>query len=100
MHSGLTIPQEEIAALCRRHHIRRLSLFGSALRGTMTDASDVDLLVEFEPGHTPGVRFMTIQAELTTLLGRQVDLNTAGFLSEYFRDEVIATARALHAARE
>lgn len=92
------IPPDQLAALCRRHHIRRLALFGSALRGSMTDASDIDLLVEFEPGHTPGLRFMTIERELSELFGRGVDLNTPAFLSRYFRDEVVAKARVLYAA--
>ena len=89
-----------LAAVCRRHHIRRLSLFGSTLKGTDRPDSDVDLLVEFEPGSTPGlIRLAGIAMELSELLGgRQVDLRTAGDLSRYFRDEVMRTAEVQYAA--
>jgi uncharacterized protein len=88
-----------LAALCRRYDIRRLSLFGSTLRGTDRPDSDVDLLVEFEPGRKPGLLGMAkIQAELTALAGgRPVDLRTAQDLSRYFRDEVVRTAEAQYA---
>jgi predicted nucleotidyltransferase len=88
----IDLPQAEIEAFCRKHHIRRLVLFGSVLRDDFTDDSDVDVLVEFEPGHVPGLAFFRMQRELSALLGRQVDLNTAGFLSPNFRDEVLAEA--------
>jgi len=84
--------QAEIAAFCRKHHIRKLSLFGSVLRDDFTSESDIDVLVEFAPGHTPGLAFFAMQEELSELLGRQVDLNTYGWLSDYFRDEVEAEA--------
>ena len=89
----------ELAALCRRYHIGRLSLFGSTLQGTDRPDSDLDLLVEFEPGHKPGLlRLAQIQAELTTLAGgRTVDLRTAQDLSRYFRDEVVRTAEVQYA---
>lgn len=86
------LPQKEIASFCRRHHIRRLSLFGSALDGELTSDSDIDLLVEFDPGHVPGLAFFAMERELTALLGRKVDLHTPAFLSPYFRDEVLARA--------
>lgn len=81
-----------IADFCRRHHIRRLALFGSALRDDFGPGSDLDILVEFEPGHAPGWEFFAMQEELTEALGRRVDLNTPGFLSHFFRDEILAEA--------
>ena len=89
-----------LASVCRRHHIRQLSLFGSTLKGTDRPNSDIDLLVEFEPGSTPGlIRLAGIATELSELLGgRQVDLRTAGDLSRYFRDEVVRTAEIQYAA--
>lgn len=92
--SQMPIPKEQIADFCRHHHIRKLSLFGSVLRDDFRPDSDVDVLVEFEPEHTPGLlRFAGIELELSELLGgRKVDLNTPKFLSPYFRDEVLAEA--------
>jgi predicted nucleotidyltransferase len=92
MPSRIPIPGEQIAEFCRRHHIRRLSLFGSVLRGDFRPESDVDVLVEFEPGHVPGFEFIAIQDELTDLLGRRVDLNTPACLSRYFRERVLSQA--------
>ena len=91
---------EALAALCRRHHMRRLSLFGSVLKGVDRPDSDVDLLVEFEPGKEPGlIGLAGIEAELSVLLdGRPVDLRTPGDLSRYFRDEVMRTAQTQYAA--
>jgi predicted nucleotidyltransferase len=85
---------DALAALCRRHHIRRLALFGSVLKKTDRPESDVDLLVEFEPNATPSLFDMAdIELELSTLLGgRRVDVRTAGDLSRYFRDEVVREA--------
>lgn len=77
----LAIDQAALAALCRRHGIRRLALFGSVLRRDARPDSDVDILVGFEPGRAPGLRFIAIEDELSNLLGRKVDLNTPGFLS-------------------
>ena len=85
---ALDIPQEEIAAFCRRHHIRRLALFGSVLRGDLGPDSDIDVLVEFDPNHIPGLAFFAMQRELSQILGRDVDLNTPQFLSPYFRQQV------------
>ncbi len=87
-----------IAEFCRRNHIRHLALFGSALRDDFGPDSDVDVLVEFEPGHTPGLEFFSMQDELSGILGRPVDLNTPGFLSPYFRDKVVQEAEALYVA--
>jgi len=88
----IEIPKEKIADFCRRNHIRKLSLFGSVLRDDFTPASDVDVLVEFEPGKTPGLSFFTMGDELEAMFGRKVDFNTAGFLSRYFRDQVLKEA--------
>lgn len=85
---------DALAALCRRYQIRRLSLFGSTLRGTQRPDSDVDLLVEFEPSATPGLMTMAqIEIDLSGLLGgRKVDLRTASDLSRHFRDKVVHAA--------
>ena len=89
-----------LATLCRRHRIRRISLFGSVQKGTARPDSDVDLLVEFEPDAKPGLLGLAaIEMELSDLLGgRRVDLRTAEELSRYFRDEVVRTARVQYAA--
>ena len=92
----ITVPKEQIAEFCRRHHIRKLSLFGSVLRDDFRPASDVDVLVEFAPGKTPGLAFFAMQDELAELLGRKVDLNTSLCLSRYFRDEILAEAEAVY----
>ena len=76
MSARIYIPKDEIAAFCRRNHIRRMALFGSVLRDDFTPESDVDVLVDFEPDRTPGLEFITIQDELSEILGRQVDLYT------------------------
>jgi hypothetical protein len=92
--------KQALAGLCRRHGIRRLSLFGSVLRGADRPESDIDLLVEFEPKKVPGLLGMAaIEAELSSLLdGRRVDLRTPQELSRYFRDEVVRTAEVQFAA--
>ena len=92
------IDRKRVAELCARHHIRRLSLFGSVLRQDFNAESDVDVLVEFAPGHTPGFAFFAIQDELSELIGRAVDLHTLGFLSHYVRERVRADAQVLYAA--
>ncbi|MCC7059001.1 MAG: nucleotidyltransferase family protein [Burkholderiaceae bacterium] len=99
MHPSLNIDEAVLARFCEKHHIRRLSLFGSQLKGTARPDSDIDLLVEFEPAHTPTLFTMAgMEIELTELLGRKVDLRTAGDLSRYFRDEVVRMARVQYAA--
>ena len=95
---GIEVPRDKIATLCRRHRIRRLSLFGSVLRDDFRPDSDVDILVEFEPGATPGLAFFTMQDELTEIVGRKVDLHTTASLSKYFRDEVLAEAEVQYDA--
>ena len=94
----IEIPKDRIAEFCRNNHIRRLALFGSVLRDDFGPDRDVDVLVEFEPGQTPGLRFFGMEIELSEILGRKVDLNTPGFLSDYFRDEVLAEAEVQYDA--
>jgi hypothetical protein len=92
MTRNITLPKDEIAEFCRRHHIRRLSLFGSVLGEDFGPESDLDVLVEFAPGQTPGFAFFAMEEELSKIVGRKVDLNTPGFLSRYIRDEVMGEA--------
>ena len=89
---------ELIPPLCRRFGVRRLAIFGSALRDDFGPGSDLDLLVEFESGARTGLRMFELEAELTDLLGRKVDLNTAGFLGPEFRERVRQEARNLYVA--
>ena len=94
------IPRETLVDFCRRNHIRKLSLFGSVLRDDFRDDSDIDVLVEFEPGHVPGLRFIRLQDELSTIFGgRPVDLVTPKFLNRRIRDEVLQTAQVQYAER-
>ena len=98
MTAQIDIDHERITEFCRRHHIRRLALFGSVLRDDFRPQSDVDVLVEFEPGHVPGLAFFRMARELSDMLGRKVDLNTPGWLSTHFRDEVTREAEVVYAA--
>jgi hypothetical protein len=98
MSSRIAIARDQVALFCRRHHIRRLALFGSVLRDDFRPDSDVDVLVEFREGHTPGLDFFGMEIELSELLGHKVDLQTPGFLSPYFRDRVLAEAEVLYDA--
>jgi predicted nucleotidyltransferase len=93
---ALALPFDQVADFCRRHHIRRLAFFGSVLREDFQPDSDVDVLVEFAPGHTPGLAFFAMQTELSHILGRQVDLNTPHFISPYFREQVQAEAEVIY----
>lgn len=96
---GIDFPPDRIADFCRRNHIRRLSLFGSMLRGDFGPHSDIDVLVEFEPQARVGlITLAGIEIELSKLLGRKVDLNTPGFLSRYYRERVLAEAQVLYDA--
>ena len=90
----IAIPKEEIKQFCQRHYIRQLSLFGLVLRDDFTRESDIDFLVEFQPGKTPGYfKIVSMEMELSELLeGRKIDLRTLNELSVYFRDRVIAEA--------
>ena len=100
MQNRLSLPATTLAAFCERHNIRSLSLFGSTLKGNSTDASDIDLLVEFEPHCTPGLLGIAgMESQLSELLGgRAVDLRTAQDLSHYFRNEVIQSAELQYAS--
>lgn len=96
---NIDIPKEKIVEFCKRHHIRRLALFGSALREDFTPGSDVDVLVEFEPGTRVGmIRLAGIELELSRILRRKVDMNTPGFISKYYREEVLAEAEDQYVA--
>src|SRR5437879_3429307 len=95
---NLIIDKAKITLFCRKHHIRRLALFGSALRDDFGPASDIDVLVEFEPEHVPGLAFFGMEEELSELLARKVDLNTPNFLSHYFRDQVVREAQVQYEA--
>ena len=88
------VDQKRIAEFCRRHHIRRLSFFGSVLRDDFRPESDVDVLVEFEPERVPGLAFFAMEEELSQILGRRVDLNTPQFVSPHMRERVLAEAEA------
>lgn len=92
MNENIALPKDKIADFCRRHHIRRLAVFGSALQDDFAIDSDVDVLVEFQKGQEPGFAFFDMQDELSELLGRKVELYTPDFLSRYFRDTVVRTA--------
>lgn len=94
----LTLELPDLSEFCRRNGIRRLAVFGSALRDDFRPDSDVDILVEFEPGTRIGLRFFALERELSALLGRKVDLNTPHFLSPYFRGEVLAEAEDIYVA--
>jgi predicted nucleotidyltransferase len=100
MAKGISIDRTKLAALCRRYHIRRLSLFGSVLRPDFRPDSDVDVLVEFEPGQVPGfLALHEIEAELSKLLdGRKVDLVTQRSLNARLRDRVLSSAEVEYAA--
>lgn len=99
MNKHLPLDQSVLARFCEAHHIRRLSLFGSHLKGTARPDSDIDLLVEFNPAHMPGLLAVAaMEIELSEQLGRKVELRTPRDLSRYFRDEVIRTAEVHYAA--
>lgn len=98
-HLPITISEMQITDFCRQHHIRRLALFGSVLRKDFRPDSDVDVLVEFEPEHVPGlIGLMTMQEELATMLGRSVDLLTPNFLHRMIRQRVLDEARVIYDA--
>jgi predicted nucleotidyltransferase len=97
--NGVTFPEADLAQFCERHGVSRLSLFGSILTDHFRSDSDIDVLVEFQPGREPGViGFGGMILELSALLGRRVDLRTPMDLSRYFRPAVLKSARVLHAA--
>jgi uncharacterized protein len=98
MPARIDIDRDQIAGFCQRHHIRRLALFGSVLREDFGPESDVDVLVEFDSGHVPGLAFFAMQRELSGIVGRRVDLNTIGWLSSLFSEEVLREAEVAYAA--
>lgn len=88
------IKKDKLFMFCRENHIKKLSLFGSALRDELTPESDIDLLVEFEDEHVPGLlKLAGIEIELTKMIGRKVDLRTPAELSRYFKDDVLTKAK-------
>lgn len=90
----IQMPPPQLGKFCRSHHIRRLWLFGSVLRGDCGPQSDVDLLVEFEPGHTPGWEIVDIEEELSQLYGgRKVDLVNPKYLNRRLKGQVLAGAQ-------
>ena len=96
---AIDLPRAAIEEFCRRHGIRRASIFGSALGNQFDPESDIDVLVEFEPGREPGLAFFAMQDELSQILRRKVDLNTPGFLSPYFHDSVLSEAIVIYDSR-
>ena len=96
--SRIDIPKSRIVDFCRRNHIRRLMLFGSVLRADFQPGSDVDVLVEFEPGTRLGLRFFAMERELSEILDRKVDLNTRGFLSDEILQEALSEAEVQYDA--
>jgi len=99
MELQVQIDKEQIARFCKRHHIVKLALFGSVLTGRFTEESDVDVLVEFDPAHVPGmIRLCGMERELSEIIGRKTDIRTPNDLSRYFRDEVVRTAVVQYAA--
>jgi hypothetical protein len=94
----VVIPKEKLAEFCKRNHIRKLSIFGSALRENLGPDSDIDLLVEFDPDNIPGlIRLAGMENELSEILGRKVDIRTAQDLSRYFRQDVIKSSEVQYA---
>ena len=99
MSARIDIPEDKIAEFCRRNGIQCLSLFGSVLRDDFAPESDIDVLVEFKPGRTPGLAFFgSIPDDLSEILGRRVDLNTPQCLSPYFRQKVLEEAETVYVA--
>ena len=101
MKAPIQVSQDALAGFCRRNGIRKLSLFGSILTGRFSEASDIDVLIDLEPGRPTGyIRMAAMERELSSLFGgRKVDLRTPHELSRYFRDEVVRTAAVQYAAQ-
>ena len=96
--SRIKIPKSRLTEFCRKHHIIKLAFFGSVLKPEYSPESDIDILVEFEPGHIPGFAMVAMENELTQLLGRKVDLRTPKDLSHYFREQVVREAKVAYEA--
>jgi len=97
MSSRVPVDLQQIAEFCRRHHIRKLSLFGSVLRDDFRPDSDIDVLVTFEPGQVVGLRVVDIEDELARLLGRRVDLVSEKYLNHRIRDRILTAAEVQYA---
>ena len=98
MSPRIKVDRNEIAGFCRRHHIRRLSFFGSVLRDDFRPDSDVDVLVEFEPGVRVGLRIIDMEEELSKMLGgRRVDIVSEKYLNRRLRNRVLASAEVEYA---
>jgi uncharacterized protein len=95
--AAIPIPQEKIAEFCQRHHITKMALFGSVLRDDFGPNSDVDVIVEFDPAHIPGLAFFSMQDELADIFGKEVDLHTPAELKKYFK-HVLQEARTIYVA--
>lgn len=94
---SLNLPQKQLKDFCKRHHIYQLSLFGSILREDFCTQSDVDFLVWFKKGKTPGyLRLAGMELELSIMIGRKADLRTPNELSRYFRDQVLQEALIIY----
>ncbi len=98
MSPSITLDKKALADFCKKRHVRKLSLFGSAVRADFKPGSDLDLLVEFDPGHTPGLAFFSLADELSAFFGRKVDLNTPRSLSPHFRDQALSESETLYDA--
>ena len=95
----IEVPEDEIASFCKKHHIRKLALFGSVLRDDFGPDSDVDILVKFEQGHVPSFfHLFDMEDELSAILGVKVDIRTPEDLSRYFRQKALSTAEIIYAA--
>ncbi|MFA6242804.1 MAG: nucleotidyltransferase domain-containing protein [Candidatus Hydrogenedentales bacterium] len=96
---AIAIDREQLALFCRRNQIRKLAFFGSAIRNDFREESDVDVLVEFGQGETPGLlQMVSLEQELTEMFGRKADLRTPAELSRYFRNEVVESATVAYEA--
>lgn len=94
--TNIDIHHDDLAAFCRKHHIRKLAFFGSVLRDDFQPTSDIDVLVEFDPQHIPGLAFFGMEMELSDMLGYPVDLNTLRFLSTDIRQHVESEAQVAY----
>jgi len=100
MQAQIQIPYDKLAELCQQHHIRKLALFGSVLRDDFGPDSDVDVLVEFEPGARMTLFDMVdIQDELGAMLERGIDLATFNGINKYVRESILRSAQTVYESR-
>jgi len=93
----IPLPKSKIEKFCKKHHIVYLALFGSILTSRFSEKSDIDILVKFEKKHTPHLPgIVKMESELSSIMGREVDLKTPNDLSRYFRDDVLANAMIIY----